>query len=119
MTIRQPFIHREPRTEEERRLLHPNLTPAEELAAANPGAPPMPDDPKPAEAPVSPTGAAVLPPKAVPYVLTAISVLGVVGALPTMGISLIPAAICNGALALALVLGALAGVASPGLRKKE
>lgn len=67
---------------------------------------------------VSPTGAPLIPVKAVPYVVAAITVLGTVGALPTMGISLIPVAICNGCLAAAAILGALAGVASPGLRKQ-
>lgn len=71
----------------------------------------------PAVSDVSPTGKPVLPPHLVPYGVVLISVLGGIAALPTMGISLLPVAVTQGALVATLILGPLLGMASPGLRK--
>jgi hypothetical protein len=66
---------------------------------------------------VSPTGTPLIPARFVPHALALLGVLGAVASLPTLGISLIPLAICHGALVGTLILGPILGVASPGLRK--
>lgn len=67
----------------------------------------------------SPTGTPVLPPRLVPYGVALLGILGGIAALPTLGISLLPVALTQGALVGVLVLGPLLGMASPGLRKKD
>jgi hypothetical protein len=72
----------------------------------------VPDPPPPA---VSPTGAPVLPPKAVPYALYAVTVGVAITMCPDAGIAL-PAAILSVG-KLIVLLGTLFGIASPGQRK--
>lgn len=65
---------------------------------------------------ISPTGAPVLPPKAVPYALYAVAVAAAVTMAPDMGIALFPVAVLSGA-KFVVLLGTLFGIASPGQRK--
>lgn len=76
----------------------------------------MPDPEQKPEAPVSPTGTPVLPPKAVPYALYAVAVAAAVTMAPDMGIVLFPVAVLSGA-KFVVLLGTLFGIASPGQRR--
>lgn len=80
---------------------------------------PAPEAPKPLPAPplnndsegVSPTGAPVIPPKAVPYVVGVVATAGVLHEMvsnPTVQL----------VTAIVLAVGVALGVASPGLRRK-
>ena len=76
----------------------------------------MPDEtPKP-EAPISPTGAPVLPPRAVPYALYVVATAAAISMAPDMGIALFPVVVLSIA-KFVVLLGTLFGIASPGQRK--
>jgi hypothetical protein len=83
----------------------------------------MPDIPPPvivpappAAAPVSPTGAAILPPRVVPYIMAGVTLAGALLAAPEIGVPIPPALKTVAAVIVFLVAPAL-GLASPGLRK--
>ncbi len=65
----------------------------------------------------SPTGTPLVPARFVPYGMALFGILTALASLPTLGIGIIPLAVCNGMGVGAVILGILLGVASPGLRK--
>lgn len=62
--------------------------------------------------PVSPTGAPVLPPSVVPYLVILVAVAGALPLLP--GLPPLVAAICG----VVVAVGSALGIASPGLRRQ-
>lgn len=76
----------------------------------------MTDEVKPEAPAVSPTGAPVLPPKAVPYILYVVTIAAGITMAPDAGVAFFPAAVLSGA-KFVVLLGTLFGIISPGGRK--
>ena len=113
---RLPLIHREPANDRERAQLHPETTDLEREAArvATEGVAPMP----PNDAPVSPTGAAVIDGKGVALKIAAFVVL-LAGAVAIKQPDLFPGTELDQHIAQIIVtIGTVIGIASPGLRKQ-